>query len=58
MINRVRVWKYFQGLTIETNNFASEVKSILGLEITWPDGFVAEIGFNGLKIFLGTNHWN
>ena len=38
MTNRVKVWKYFQGLTIETNNFASEVKVILGLESTGQDG--------------------
>ena len=36
--NRGKVWKYFQGLTIETNNFAFEVKVILGLESTRPDG--------------------
>ena len=37
--NRVQVWKYFQGLTNETNNFTFEVKVILGLEITFPDDF-------------------
>ena len=38
MSNRVKVWKYFQGLTIETNNFAFEVKVILGLESTILNG--------------------
>ena len=33
--NRVKVLKYFQGLIIETNNFAFEVKVILGLETTF-----------------------
>ena len=30
MPNRVTVWKYFYGLTIETKNLAFEVKVILG----------------------------
>ena len=34
MTNRVKVWKHFLGLSIETNNFAFEVKVILGLEST------------------------
>ena len=43
--NRVKVSKYFQGLTVETNNFAFEVKVILGLETTflvcgWVDGWL------------------
>ena len=33
--NRVKVSKYFQGLTVETNNFAFEVKVILGLKTTF-----------------------
>ena len=37
MTNRVKVWKYVKGLTIETNNFAFEVKVILGLESTYQD---------------------
>ena len=41
MTNRVKVWKYFQGPTIETKNFAFEVKVILGLESTYPDGLGA-----------------
>ena len=46
MTNRVKVWKYFQGLTIETNNFASEVNFKLGLESTRLDGYGAKTGFN------------
>ena len=38
MANMVKVWKYFQGQTIETNNFAFEAKVILGLESTYSDG--------------------
>ena len=47
MTNRDKVWKYFQGLTIETKNFAFEAKVILGLESTCQDGKGAKIGFNG-----------
>ena len=36
--NKGKVWKNFQGLSIETSNFAFEVKVILGLESTRPDG--------------------
>ena len=35
MTNRVAVWKIFWGLFIATNNFAFEVKAILGLESTF-----------------------
>ena len=45
--NTVKVWKYLQGLTIETNNFAFEAKVILGLESTCSDGYGAKIGLNG-----------
>ena len=38
MKNRVKVWLYIEGLTIDTNNFAFEVKVMLGLESTRPDG--------------------
>ena len=38
MANRVKVWKYFQGQTIETNNIAFEAQVILGLESTYSDG--------------------
>ena len=34
MPNRVKVWKYVYGLTIETNNFAIEMKVIIGIEST------------------------
>ena len=47
MTNRVKVRKHFLGLSIETNNFAFEVKVILGLESTYLESRVAEIGFNG-----------
>ena len=47
MTNRVKVWKYFQGLTIETNNYAFEVKFIPCLESTRLDGYGAKIGLNG-----------
>ena len=32
MTDRIKVWRYFQGLTIEANNFAFEVKVTLSLE--------------------------
>ena len=35
--NPVKVWKSFQGLTIDTKNFAFEAKVILGLESNCPD---------------------
>ena len=38
MTYKGKVWIYFQGLNIETNNFAFEFKVILGLGITRPDG--------------------
>ena len=47
MKNRVKAWKYFQGLTIETNNFAFEVKFILSLESTRLDDYGAKIRLNG-----------
>ena len=39
--------KYCQGLTIETNIFASEIKIILGLKSSHPGYQVVEIGLNG-----------
>ena len=36
--NTVKVWKYFQGLTIETKNIDFETKVILGLKSTFPGG--------------------
>ena len=38
MTNRVKVSKHFLGLSIETNNFAFEVKVILGLESSISEG--------------------
>ena len=36
--NRVNVLGHFYGVTTETNNFAFDVKVILGLENTCRDG--------------------
>ena len=44
--DRVKVWKYFYGLTSETKNFTFEVKGILLLENICPDNQVAEIGWS------------
>ena len=38
MTDRIKVWRYFQGLTIEANNFAFEVKVTLSLESTCQNG--------------------
>ena len=48
MTNGVKVWKYIQGLTIETHNVVFEVKVILGLglESTCTDGLGAKKGLN------------
>ena len=36
MSSRVKVWRYFQGLSIKTNNFAVELKFILGkIKLAW-----------------------
>ena len=48
MTNKVKVWKYFQGLTIETNNFAFQVKVILGLLTIETNNFAFEA-----KVILG-----
>ena len=47
MTNRVKVWKYVLGLTIDTSNFAFEVKVILGLEFTHLESRVNKIELNG-----------
>ena len=47
MTNRVKVLKYFWGQIIAANNFAFEVKAILGVESTHPESRVAKIGLNG-----------
>ena len=39
----IKVRRYFYGLTIEANNFAFEIKVILGLESTHPGCQVAKI---------------
>ena len=45
--DRVKVWKYFYGLTSETKNFTYEVRVILGLKSTRPDAYVDRIGLIG-----------
>ena len=40
MTNRVKVRRYFWGLTIDTNNFAFEVKVDFDLNYTFPGGWV------------------
>ena len=47
MTDRVKVSRYFQGLTSETRNFAFDVKVILRLESTRPDSQNAKKGVNG-----------
>ena len=47
MTNRVKVWKYFKGVTKETNIFAFEVKVKIGLESICPEDLVTKIGLNG-----------
>ena len=44
---RVKVQRYSKGLTIETNNFAFEVKFMLCLLSTRPAGKMAKIRLNG-----------
>ena len=44
--NRVKVLRYFLGLAIETNNFDFEVKVIVGLKNTHPDGWITKTGLN------------
>ena len=47
MTNRDKVKKYFWGLIIATNNFAFEVKVIVGFENIYSDTEAALIGLNG-----------
>ena len=47
MTNRVKVWKFFGGQFIVTNNFAFEVEAILVLGSTHLENWVAKIGLNG-----------
>ena len=44
--SKAMVLKHLLGLIIETNNFAFEVKVILGLESTCQDAQGAKIGLN------------
>ena len=37
MTNRVKVWRYFEGLSIDTNNIVFEFKFMLGIESTIPE---------------------
>ena len=46
MNDRVKIRGYSYGLTIETTNFAFEIKIIIGLESTGLVCHVAEIGLN------------
>ena len=41
MTNMFKVKRYFFGIAIEINNFAFEIKAILGLEVTRPSCQVA-----------------
>ena len=41
--NRVKVWIYFYGLSIDIKNFAFQVNAILGLESTLLGGWVTGI---------------
>ena len=43
MTNTIKVRRYFQGLAIDINNFAFEIKVILGLEVTRQSCQVAKI---------------
>ena len=47
MTNTIKFKRYLQGLAIVVNNFAFEIKAILGLEVTRPSCQVAKIGLNG-----------
>ena len=47
MTNRVKVWKYFWGLFIATNNFAFEVEGILVLKSTHLESRVTKKVLNG-----------
>ena len=47
MTNTIKFKRYFYGLAIDINNFAFEIKAILGLEVTGPSYQVPRIGLNG-----------
>ena len=44
MTNRVKVLRCFQGLTIDTNNFAFSLSDIMLLESTIPDSQTGRVG--------------
>ena len=44
--NTIKFKRYLQGPAIDINNFAFEIKAILGLEVTRPRCQVAKIGLN------------
>ena len=46
MTHRVKVYKYFRGLVIASNNFVFGVKAILGFESTHLESQVAKIELN------------
>ena len=50
MTGRSKVLRYLYGLTIDTNNFAFDVKVTIGLESNCPCGQVAKLGLNSLII--------
>ena len=47
LTNRVKVWRYFWGLSTETYNFALEDNVILGLESNRLGDKIAKIELNG-----------
>ena len=47
MSNTIKGRRYFQGLAIDINTFAFEIKVILGKEVTRPSCQVAKTGLNG-----------
>ena len=47
ILSRIKVQRYFQGLTIESKNFAFEVKITQGLESSYPDSLVFRVGLIG-----------
>ena len=46
MTNTIKSKRYLQGLAIDIDNFAFEIKAILGLEVTRPSCQVTKIGLN------------
>ena len=52
MTNRVKVERCFQGLTIETNNFAFGLSDDMLLESTIPDGRTGRVGSDGAYMII------